>query len=100
MDFAFNAEQEELRATARDFLLERAGPEQVRRAMESELGYDPELWKSAAELGWLGAAIPEQYGGAGFGHRGLWTVPDCATSAPGGPPLDERTGARSQAAPP
>jgi alkylation response protein AidB-like acyl-CoA dehydrogenase len=69
MDFAFNAEQEELRATARDFLLERAGPEQVRRAMESELGYDPELWKQiASDLGWPAVTVPEAYGGLGLGY--------------------------------
>ncbi len=69
MDFAFNEEQRELRSTARGFLAERSGPEQVRRAMESELGYDPELWKQiASELGWTAVTIPEAYGGLGLGY--------------------------------
>ena len=69
MDFAFNEEQQELRSTARGFLAERSGPEQVRRAMESELGYDPELWKQiASELGWTAVTIPEAYGGLGLGY--------------------------------
>ena len=69
MDFAFNPEQQELRSTARSFLAERSGPEQVRRAMESELGYDPKLWNQiASELGWTAVTIPEAYGGLGLGY--------------------------------
>ncbi|MGH7288374.1 MAG: acyl-CoA dehydrogenase family protein, partial [Myxococcota bacterium] len=67
MNFAFTAEQEELRTTARAFLAEHAKPEQVRAAMESELGHDPALWKRiGAELGWTAVAIPEAYGGLGL----------------------------------
>lgn len=68
MDFVFNEEQEELRATARAFLAERSGSEQVRKAMESDLGYDPNLWREmAAELGWTSVTIPEAYDGLGLG---------------------------------
>jgi alkylation response protein AidB-like acyl-CoA dehydrogenase len=68
LNFAFTEEQEELRATARAFLAEHAGPEQVRAAMESELGHDPALWKRVgAELGWTAVAIPERCGGLGLG---------------------------------
>ena len=28
-------------------------------------GYPPELWRGMSELGWLGLAAPEEYGGAG-----------------------------------
>ena len=31
----------------------------------------PTLWKGVAEMGWLGAAIPEEYGGAGLGYLEL-----------------------------
>ncbi len=68
MNFAFTEEQEQLRATARAFLAEHAGSEQLRRAMQSELGFDPELWKRiGSQLGWPGVAIPEAYGGLGLG---------------------------------
>ncbi len=67
MNFAFTAEQMELRATARAFLAEHSKPEQVRAAMDSELGHDPALWKRiGAELGWTAVAIPEAYGGLGL----------------------------------
>ena len=68
MNFAFDEEQEELRSTARAFLAEHSSSEQVRAAMQSELGYDPQLWKQlGAELGWSAVAIPEAYGGLGRG---------------------------------
>ncbi len=69
MDFAFTEEQQELRATARDFLAVHSGSEQVRAAMQSELGYDPQVWKQiGAELGWPSVIIPEAYGGLGLGY--------------------------------
>ena len=38
-----------------------------RTALESDQLYSRELWTNAAELGWLGADIPGEYGGAGMG---------------------------------
>ncbi len=67
MNFSFSEEQEELRATARAFLAQHSNPEQVRAAMESELGHDPSVWKRVgAELGWTAVAIPEAAGGLGL----------------------------------
>ena len=69
MRFAFSEEQEELREAARGFLAERSSPDRVREAMETELGYDPEVWRSIGEeLGWTSAIVPEEYGGAGLGY--------------------------------
>jgi alkylation response protein AidB-like acyl-CoA dehydrogenase len=69
VDFAFDEEQEELRAIARSFLAEYAGSAQLREAMASDLGYDPHLWKQiGAELGWTSVHIPESYGGLGLGN--------------------------------
>ncbi|MFI5308984.1 MAG: acyl-CoA dehydrogenase family protein [Polyangiales bacterium] len=39
----------------------------VRRAMQTEDGFDRALYREMAQLGWLGAAVPEAYGGAGMG---------------------------------
>ena len=69
MHFAFTEEQEELRSQARGFLREFSASEQVRVAMESEMGYDPELWgRISAELGWPSVVIPEEYGGLGLSY--------------------------------
>ena len=67
MRFAFTEEQEELRAMARAFLADHSSPEQVRAAMESELGHDAEVWKRiGAELGWPAVIVPEEHGGLGL----------------------------------
>jgi alkylation response protein AidB-like acyl-CoA dehydrogenase len=69
VNFAFTEEQEELRRSARTFLRDQSSSEQVRRAMESESGYDPELWRRlGSEMGWTAVTIPEQYGGLGLGY--------------------------------
>ena len=69
MYLAWNDEQEALRATARAFLAEHAGSKALRRAIESESGYDPALWKQlGAELGWTALAVPEACGGLGLGY--------------------------------
>jgi alkylation response protein AidB-like acyl-CoA dehydrogenase len=78
MDFAFDEEQEELRSMARSFLADHSGSEQVRTAMESELGYDPQVWKQmAGELGWAAVTIPEDYGGLGLGAVELTALLEC-----------------------
>ncbi|MEY9962956.1 alkylation response protein AidB-like acyl-CoA dehydrogenase [Streptacidiphilus sp. MAP12-16] len=68
MDPALTPEQEAVRRTLREALAKRCGPEEVRAAAASPLGYDPELWHRLAEqLGLPGLALPEQHGGAGLG---------------------------------
>jgi alkylation response protein AidB-like acyl-CoA dehydrogenase len=66
MDFALSEEQEMLRKSARDFLGAECPKALVRKVEENESGYSPELWKKMAELGWMGLALPEKYGGAGL----------------------------------
>ena len=69
MNFAFDEQQEELRSMARSFLADHSSGEQVRKAMESELGYEPDVWKRiATELGWPALLVPEEYGGLGLGY--------------------------------
>lgn len=66
MDVLLSEEEAMLKNGAREFLDAECPPSLV-RAMESDpLGYAPELWKKMAELGWLGLALPEQYGGQGL----------------------------------
>ncbi len=71
MNFDFSEEQKLLRTTARDYLEDRAPLGLARSILESEAPMSRELWAGAAEMGWLGAAIPEAWGGAGFGHAEL-----------------------------
>ena len=75
MPLIFTAEQEELRAVVRKFLATHSDEAQVREQMDSELGYDTGVWKVMADqLGIQAIAIPEAYGGAGFGFGELSVV--------------------------
>ncbi len=65
--FGFTEEQNELRSTAARFLDEKSSSADVRRLMETTEGFDEATWKQIADLGWTGMAIPEEYGGVGFG---------------------------------
>jgi alkylation response protein AidB-like acyl-CoA dehydrogenase len=71
MNFDFSEEQMLLKQTAADYLAEHAPLTVCREVLESDAAYSADLWKGAAEMGWLGAVIPEEYGGAGFGHLEL-----------------------------
>ncbi len=67
MDFGLSDEQQEIKATARDFLSSRFKPEKVRELAESDNPYDDSLWKEICELGWPGIAIAEEHEGQGLG---------------------------------
>jgi alkylation response protein AidB-like acyl-CoA dehydrogenase len=68
LQFNFTDEQEEFRRTVRGFFEETSPPSEVRRLMETDAGFDPSVWaKLCGSLGLAGIAIPEEYGGQGFG---------------------------------
>jgi alkylation response protein AidB-like acyl-CoA dehydrogenase len=67
MSFALTDEQQELRRTVRAFLDAKASESEVRRVMDTPEGYDPSVWRQMADqLGLLGLATPEEFGGQGF----------------------------------
>ena len=68
MNLVLTPEQEQLRDTVRRLLTDRSPMRRVREIADGADGYDPALWRQLADLGLLGLAIPEQYGGAGSGH--------------------------------
>jgi alkylation response protein AidB-like acyl-CoA dehydrogenase len=62
-------EHTELRATLRRFFETRSPEAAVRKAVDTEPGYDVELWRQMADqLGLPGLGLPETYGGSGFGE--------------------------------
>src|ERR1700759_4241277 len=66
MILGVSAEQEELRASVRRFLADRAPLSRVRALMDDG-ETDWAVWEQAgSQLGLQGLAIPESYGGAGF----------------------------------
>ena len=75
MNFLFTDEQLELRAAVRGFLTDKSAEEAVRGLMATEAGYDPAVWAQLSDqLGLPGMAVPEEYGGAGFGYLELGIV--------------------------
>ena len=75
VNFAFSEEQEELRNIVRQFLEAKSPESAVREQMETERGFDPEVWSQMAEqLGLQSLVIPEEFGGQGFGYVELIVV--------------------------
>ena len=66
-DIFFTDEQQQLLEIAEIFSGNKSPMDAVRRQLEVESSIAPELWREIADLGWLGIAIPEEYGGVGTG---------------------------------
>jgi alkylation response protein AidB-like acyl-CoA dehydrogenase len=72
LNFDFSDDQKSLKDQARKFLTDKAGAKVTRRVLnDASVSYDKDLWRAVADMGWLGAAIPEQYGGLGLGRLEL-----------------------------
>jgi alkylation response protein AidB-like acyl-CoA dehydrogenase len=72
MNFDFSDDQKYLKEQARKFLSEQSSMAVVRAVLNDEQkSHDAVLWKAIAEMGWLGAAIPEEFGGLGLGELEL-----------------------------
>ncbi len=63
MKLTLTEEQEMLKKTARNFLADKCSKTFVKQMEKSETGYFRELWQEMGELGWMGLAFPEEYGG-------------------------------------
>jgi alkylation response protein AidB-like acyl-CoA dehydrogenase len=74
MNFDFSDDQRVLRDQARKFLGEHASSARVRRILDTDAPYDVELWRGMAEMAWPGTAVPEAYGGAGYGYLELCVI--------------------------
>lgn len=59
-------EQIELMDVAENFCRETSDIAGVRGLIEDNTGFDPKVWEKIAALGWLGIALPENYGGVGL----------------------------------
>jgi len=76
MALVLNEEQLMLKESAAGLLAEKAGVAQLRalRDADDELGFNREVWGEIAAMGWPGIAVPEAYGGLGYGYTGLGLV--------------------------
>ena len=70
MDFSLNEEQQLLKDSVDRFVRDNYELAQRQELVASDEGFSRSHWATMAELGWLGAALPEEYGGIGGGlHR-------------------------------
>ena len=74
MDFDFSPEQQQLKDQARRFLADQCSRTAVRAVLDGPQAFDARLWAGLAGQGYLGAAIPEAYGGLGAGTLELCVV--------------------------
>ncbi|AIJ24117.1 acyl-CoA dehydrogenase family protein [Amycolatopsis methanolica] len=74
-DLLYSEVEEDLRASVRDLLTDRAGFTSVLARTESAEPYDLKLWRTlAADLGLAGLAVPEEMGGQGASYREVAVV--------------------------
>ncbi len=67
MDLNYSEIQEMLKDSVERFVRDNYAFEQRRQIVESGEGFSRQHWQTFAELGWLGAALPEDVGGLGGG---------------------------------
>ncbi len=71
MNFGFSEDQDMIRESALNFVTKESSLERVRALLEDDDGYSATHWKTIAESGWLGAILPEDFGGIGLGFGDL-----------------------------
>jgi len=71
MNLDFSDDQKGLQDQIRRFLTERCPPSARRAILEGPEPFDRALYRGLADMGVLGAAIPEAYGGVGLSHLEL-----------------------------
>ncbi|MEM6545338.1 MAG: acyl-CoA dehydrogenase [Pseudomonadota bacterium] len=76
MPLVLNEEQEMLRDSAAGFLAEKASLAELRQLRDAgeAQAYDSAVWRDVIDMGWASIAIPESYGGLGYGYTGLGVV--------------------------
>ena len=65
MNLDFTIEEKMIKDEAVKFLKKVCSYDRVKELEESDTGYDAQMWKQMAELGWMALMFPEAYGGDG-----------------------------------
>jgi acyl-CoA dehydrogenase len=76
MSLVLNEDQQMFRDAAKRFAAERAPVAQLRKLRDQNdgVGFDREVWKEMAQMGWAGVLVPEEHGGAAFGYVGAGLI--------------------------
>lgn len=65
-DLGYSEEQIELLDVAANFCRDKSPIDRVRKLMDSDTGFDADVWAEIGALGWTAIAIPEEFGGVGL----------------------------------
>jgi alkylation response protein AidB-like acyl-CoA dehydrogenase len=72
MNFDFSDDQKQLKYETRRFLERECTPARVRAILDDpSQKHDAALWRAVAAQGWIGSAIPEEFGGLGLQYLEL-----------------------------
>ncbi|WP_422061571.1 acyl-CoA dehydrogenase family protein [Sphingopyxis sp.] len=74
MNFDLSDEQKMLGEQARSLLADMASFDRLRTLIDSGAEWDEPLWRALADMGFLGAAIPQDYGGLDLGALDLGVI--------------------------
>jgi acyl-CoA dehydrogenase len=67
LELDFDKEQAMILKAAQEFCRKKSPIASVRELLETENGFETASWDEMADLGWMGAAIPEAFGGFELG---------------------------------
>ena len=74
MNFDFSDDQKMLKEQVNKFLTDKCGLDVARRVLDSDELYAKEVWQGLVDMGLMGIAIPEEFGGLGLGALELCVV--------------------------
>lgn len=77
MALDFSDEQGMILDSAREFCRDQSDIAAVRALLSTDTGFNPEVWSAMVDLGWLGLAIDESYGGSGLGIGSTVPLAEC-----------------------
>lgn len=74
MIIEFSEEQVQLLDIASNFCKDKSAIADVRTRIDTKNGYDQAVWDEIVALGWLGIAVPEEFGGSELGLGEVVTI--------------------------
>jgi alkylation response protein AidB-like acyl-CoA dehydrogenase len=74
IDLTLDEDQLLVQRSANELFQKRSPSHVVREIEEGDLGYEPDLWREMAGLGWLGITFPQVYGGGSGSFLDLYPI--------------------------
>lgn len=74
LTITFSEEQEQLLDIATSFARDKFPMDKTRARIAAAEDFDRAIWSEMASLGWLGIAVPEEFGGSGLGLAEVVTI--------------------------